>query len=53
MDDILNILFDYQRFEKNGKLQVLIDEVTEEYSSDEEMKSRLMPAEKDTKKDSE
>ncbi len=52
MDDILNVLFDYQRFAENGKLQVIIDSVVEKYSSDDEIRAKMLQFEPDVKKDS-
>ncbi|MCR5101435.1 MAG: hypothetical protein K6B41_08785 [Butyrivibrio sp.] len=52
MDNILNVLFDYQRFNENSKLQKIIDDVVDKYSSKEEVRAKIMPFRSDLKKDS-
>ncbi len=52
MDDILNVVFYYQKFTENGKLQIIIDDVIDEYTSDEEIRKNVKSFEPEAKKDS-
>ena len=48
-NNILDLIFDYQRFNENKRLQVMIDDVINEYSSDKNKESKIAPFEPERK----